>query len=227
MGKIINLSSQSELISFLRQQTLKLYEDAITDRGTFHIALSGGRSILPFLEMFRELELQWQNIHIYQVDERIVPPDSDESNQKLIREHLCRFVYISEKNLHFVPITEEPEQSALKYERILKENLPEMFFDEVVLGLGKDCHVASLFPEGPWLERMDTMVVAVEGKGVPYQRVSLTFKALTRTKRLYLLVIGKEKLQALRLLTDSRISVRQCPGKGLLKSENCLVLVTG
>ncbi|RME65850.1 MAG: 6-phosphogluconolactonase [Nitrospirae bacterium] len=224
VGKIIKLPSLQDLMGFLRTETLKLYEEAITQQGTFHIALSGGNSILPFLDMFRDMKLQWEKVHIYQVDERLVPPQSEESNQKLIRDRLCRFVSIPEDNLHFVPITQSPEQSAIEYERMIKESLPERGFDAVVMGLGKDCHVASLFPDGPWLDVKDALTVTVVRKETPQPRVSLTFSGLARTKRLYLLIIGKEKLQALRMLQDKRVSVGKCPGKELLKLRNSFVL---
>ncbi len=225
MGKIIEFPSQEELKAFLVAEVMTLHYRSIQTRGTFHMALSGGRSILPVLEGLRTLEINWQRCHLYQVDERLVPPDSEDSNQRLLREQLTRFVDIPERNLHFVEIMESPEQSASAYERLLRKTLPEGGFDLVVLGLGRDCHVASLFPETPQLTEDHALVVGVKAERVPHARVSLTFSGLSMAGKVFLLVVGREKLQAYRMLTQNGVSELKCPGRKLLRQDNCTALV--
>ncbi len=224
MGKIVELPTISDLLGTFKEQLLELYQQALALRGSFHMALSGGSSIKPVLSMLSQMSLQWQRVHIYQVDERLVPPESAESNQRLLKEGLC-VDRIPEENLHFVPYTENPAQAASEYEKSLRQYLPPEGFDSIVLGLGMDCHVASLFPEGPWLAETQRLVVAVQAENIPQPRVSLSLKALAMSRALYLLVLGPKKAQALKMLLDSNTPPETCPGKYLLEFTQCRVLV--
>jgi len=221
----IEFSSTQHLRTFLKKNLNSLYKDAIEKHDSFHIALSGGKSILIVLDVLKKMSFQWHKVHVYQVDERMVPTNSVDSNQRLLREHLCKHVNIPEENLHFVDVSQEPEVAAFCYEQTIKTLLGQHGFDAVILGLGKDCHIASLFPDGPWLKEKETMVVSVKRADLTHTRVSLSLKALSLSNTLWLLVLGHEKRDAFKLLLNPEVSPDNCPGKYLLQYSQLQVLV--
>ena len=100
-------------------------------RSPFRIALTGGSTPRPVYERLSELELDWPSWHVWWSDERLVPPDDPESNERVAREALLSRVPVPEEQIH--PL------------RSLEVQLPERF-DLVLLGLGHDGHTASLYP---------------------------------------------------------------------------------
>ena len=128
-------------------------EEAISQRGVFTLALSGGKTPLPLFRLLAGADwaerLPWEKIVLYWGDERCVGPDDPGSNYGMARSEL----------LSHVPVTwyyrmkgeDDPVHAALAYENMLKEHFrlaPGEFprFDCILLGLGEDGHTASLFP---------------------------------------------------------------------------------
>ncbi|MFP4143690.1 MAG: 6-phosphogluconolactonase [Phycisphaeraceae bacterium] len=214
----------------VRDDVMDLYEDlgralagaaeqAISDRGTCHLALSGGSTPERFYmtlvtePMFRSLP--WDQIHLWLVDERQVPLDDDRSNFRMIRESLVDHVTVPQKQKHPIP-THEPDPAAA-YEHELREafgdvgewsgQIPRMDF--VLLGMGEDCHTASLFPHSPALREHDCLVCPNKGPRVtPPPRVTMTFSMLNAARELAVLVTGEDKAQAIRRV---EAQLRECP----------------
>jgi len=128
---------------------------AIEMRGVATLVLSGGRSPIglynilcahPYFE-----EMNWERTHIFWGDERFVPRDHDDSNYKMAYETLISKVPLPPENVHNIPVNlSTPQEAAAEYEKeirsFFKENNLESF-DVVLLGIGKDGHTASLFPD--------------------------------------------------------------------------------
>jgi 6-phosphogluconolactonase len=155
------------------------------------LALSGGRTPWAMLTRLAEVDLDWERVEVYQVDERIAPPGSESRNLT----HLAAI--LGRVDAHVVPMPVElPDLEAAcgRYARQLPAR-----FDVVHLGLGADGHTASLVPGDPVLEVRDRLV-ALSG---PYQgerRMTLTYPALARATRVLWLVSGTEKQAALQRL---------------------------
>lgn len=118
-------------------------------------ALAGGGTPAPTYRMLARRyahELPWERVHLFWGDERMVPPDHPESNQRMVRRELIDVVDIPEENVHPVPTDlGSPEQAAEHYHHELRlffalRNRQRPRFDLVLLGLGEDAHTASLFP---------------------------------------------------------------------------------
>jgi 6-phosphogluconolactonase len=161
---------------------------AVAARGTFSFAVSGGRT--PW-EMFAELAAEtvpWEKVVIYQVDERVAPPDDPDRNLF----HLRKALGAAPAQVRPMPVNDaDLEAAAAAYGASLPEH-----FDVVHLGLGPDGHTASLVPGDPVLSVTDRLVALTR----PYQghqRMTLTYPALARARQLLWLVTGADKKDAL------------------------------
>ncbi len=225
MGKIVLLKNEEEMALYAVQKIRHLCQKALFMRGRFNMAVSGGRSPVAVLKRLAQEDMSWQDVHIFQVDERYVSPDSPMSNSKMIKEMLLNRVSIPVENIHFINTGLTIQEAAREYENLLRLCLREGF-DLVILGLGTDCHIASLFPYSPLLKQPQRWVAEVIEPSVVPARVTVTLPLLRRSGSIFLIVTGKEKSDAFRRLTDISIVPEACPGKYLYELQQTEVLVT-
>jgi 6-phosphogluconolactonase len=164
---------------------------AVAEKGSFHFAVSGGRSPWDMFAVLASREVPWDRVVLYQVDERVAPADDPDRNLH----HLRQALGSAPAEVHAMAV-ESPDvaQAAAAYARELPAR-----FDLVHLGLGPDGHTASLVPGDPVLEVTDALV----GVTGPYQgrrRMTLTYPALARADQLLWLVTGEEKAGPLKKL---------------------------
>jgi 6-phosphogluconolactonase len=157
---------------------------AVAANGSFRFAVSGGHT--PWA-MFAELaseEVPWDAVVIYQVDERVAPPDDPDRN--LV--HLTKALGSAPAQVWPMPVNESDlAAAAASYAAVLPAQ-----FDLVHLGLGPDGHTASLVPGDPVLSVSDRLVALTQ----PYQervRMTLTYPALARARQILWLVTGADK----------------------------------
>ncbi len=216
----IEITSDAEaLASRAADLFVSTAREALSSRGAFYVALSGGRT--PKL-MFEKLAahpaaqaLLWQHVHVFWVDERYVPADSPDSNFRLAAESLLKRVPIPPDNVHRIPTEYEDICTAARsYEAILRSaftldegRAPE--FDLIVLGMGADGHTASLLPNcfAPFdTDQLACVVYVMDGR---LNRITLTHPVLRAGKHLAVLVSGAEKAETLRkVLTGEPDEVR-------------------
>jgi 6-phosphogluconolactonase len=185
--------------------------EAIADRGLFTFAVSGGHT--PWA-MFSKLvgRLPWEKVTIYQVDERVAPDGDDDRNLTQLRRSLPP---AAAADVRAMPVgAHDLEAAAADYARLLPERL-----DLVHLGLGPDGHTASLVPGDPVLDVTDRDV-AVTGVYQGRRRMTLTYPALARARRVLWLVTGADKADALERLRADDESVPA----GRVRAESALVL---
>jgi 6-phosphogluconolactonase len=165
----------------------------ISERGHFAVAVSGGRDPWPMFSQLEEFELDWREIEIFQVDERVAPAGSDQRNLT----HLVESLSIgAQGSIRPMPVTDEDlEAAADRYAASLPEAL-----DLAHMGLGPDGHCASLVPGDPVLEVTDKRVAVTAGEYQGVRRMTLTYPELDRTRRLLWVVTGEEKVDALQKL---------------------------
>lgn len=187
----------NELSHTLAKRFIQLAHDAITQQGSFHVGLTGGKTPQIFYDMLSKPpysnQLPWEHIHIYICDERFVPATHNDSNYGMIKKLLLDHVSIPLSHVHHIQ-TEDitPEISAAMYTEQLMMHLPKRF-DFILLGIGEDGHVASLFPGTNILYETNKMAAAVYVKKLSSWRISLTFPVLNLAKNIAFLVIGKSK----------------------------------
>jgi 6-phosphogluconolactonase len=181
---------------------------AVAARGQFVMAVSGGRTPWIMLLALGNEEVQWERIHVVQVDERIAPAEHPDRNLAHLRETLLGHSPIRPEQIHAMPV-ESPdlEAAASQYASTLGKiagSPPTL--DLVHLGLGPDGHTASLVSGDPVLDVND-VDVAVTGVYQGRRRMTLTYPIINRARRILWLVTGKEKVSALLRLRNADPSI--------------------
>ncbi|WP_193605414.1 6-phosphogluconolactonase [Nocardioides dongkuii] len=145
--------------------------------------------------------VDWSHVVVWWGDERFVAPDSSDRNAVDARAAFLDVLGVPAANVHEVPATDaaaDVDAAAAAYAEALREHGPASGgFDIVMLGVGPDGHVASLFPGHPALDVAGVDTVGVTGSPKPPpERVSLTFEALGRATSVWFLVSGEGKAEA-------------------------------
>lgn len=157
-----------------------------------HIVLTGGGSVARAYELAAQLEPDWSAVDIWFTDERCVPTDDERSNYKMVDEKLLSRVQT--QRVHRMRGELGREQGSTLYEQELG-SLDR--FDFVLLGLGPDGHIASLFPLQPTLDITERKAIGAEAHLEPYvDRITLTLPMLRAAREIVFLVTGKDKADA-------------------------------
>ena len=179
---------------------------AVAARGQASVVLTGGGTGIGMLERVKERsdEIDWSKVHVYWGDERFVPADDDERNDKQAREALLSHIDIPEVNVHAIAASDgefgdDLEAAAAGYEQLLDETFAEAAteFDVHLLGMGPEGHVNSLFPDTAAVQETERLVVGVtDSPKPPPRRITLTLPAVARSREVWLVVSGEGKADA-------------------------------
>jgi 6-phosphogluconolactonase len=166
---------------------------AISDRGHCGLAVSGGHDPWTMFSQLEDFDLDWTEIEIFQVDERVAPAGSDERNLT----HLVESLSIgAQGSIRPMPVTEDDlEAAADRYAASLPERL-----DLAHLGMGPDGHTASLVPDDPVLEVTDKRVAVTSREYQGVRRMTLTYPEIDKVRKLLWVITGEEKVDALQKL---------------------------
>jgi 6-phosphogluconolactonase len=188
-------------------ELLDAIESALAARGHADIVVTGGTVGIGVLAAVsrspRASAVDWARVHVWWGDERFVPAEHLERNERQAREALFSHIDIPNTNLHPFPADHGQTLNDARDEFLAEhvDGFPE--FDVVLNGIGPDGHAASLFPGLPHGEGKD--IIAVENSPKPpAQRLSFTFDALNRGLRVWIVASGADKAAAVaRILADS------------------------
>jgi len=206
-----------DLVSLSRavlEETFPIIQEAVTKRGRFAIALSGGHTPGKMYSLWAQTEqyrnkTPWDRVHLFWSDERFVPADDPRSNYHMARETLISQVPIPAQNVHPMPTNlSSPEECARAYETELLKffGSEPPAFDVQLLGIGDEGHTASLFPGSPELGEKVRWVAAVRVAAEPPQRITLTPVVLNQGRNTFFLVAGEGKRAILSAIRDELAS---------------------
>jgi 6-phosphogluconolactonase len=187
---------------------------AKAERNIFSFAMSGGRSPWGMLAILDEAgEMPWGETELFQVDERIASPGSQDRN---LTHMVLALSMEHQPALRPMPVTQRGlDEAAREYERSLPEPL-----DCVHLGLGPDGHTASLVPGDPVLEVADRRVALTETAYQDYHRMTLTYQALNEARQIVWLVTGPTKREPLAQLLAGDTSIPA----GMIENDSMTVV---
>lgn len=194
---------------------------AVKERGRFVLAVSGGHSPRLMFRSLATLALPWSSIHIVQVDERVAPEGDPDRNLTLLRESLLDHVPFPPEQLHPMPVgIADLEAAAAEYAETLRKiaGSPPVI-DLTHLGLGPDGHTASLVPGDPVLNITDRDI-GITGLYQGRRRMTLTYPALNRSKRILWVVTGSDKAPMVVRLLDGDPSIPA----GRIRSEGAVLI---
>ncbi|MGK0673104.1 MAG: 6-phosphogluconolactonase [Halothiobacillaceae bacterium] len=190
----------SAVASAVARRWAELAEAAIEAHGRFTVALSGGRTPRILYELLASPtwrdRLPWDQTELYLGDERCVPADHPDSNARMVCEALLD--RLPHPPLFFPMVNDpaHPEQDAARYASLLRERLgdaPIPTFDLILLGMGADGHVASLFPGSTALEDREAFVLPVREEYLGHRRISLGRRVIAAARRRIVMVTGADK----------------------------------
>jgi 6-phosphogluconolactonase len=198
-------------------------------RGVAHVALSGGTTPARTYELLATEPADWIGAEVWFADERCVPPDAGESNYRLAAATLLEPAGIAPERVHRMQGELGPGEGALRYAAEMDEHLPTgdgglPALDLVVLGIGPDGHVASLFPGAATLDADESAAcLGVEDSPKPPpERITLSLATLRAARGCLLLATGAGKAAAVNAMLGERS--RHVPAS-LLRRERLTVFV--
>jgi 6-phosphogluconolactonase len=173
----------------------------IAERGRFNIAVSGGDTPRMMLRALADTPVPWEGVHVFQVDERVVALGDPARNLTQLNECLLARVPLRPEQVHAMPVEQaDLDAAARSYAAVLRANAgTPPVLDLVHLGLGVDGHTASLVPGDPSLDVLDAEVTCA-GPYQGYRRMTLTFPAIDRARRVLWVVTGAGKAEMLKRL---------------------------
>jgi 6-phosphogluconolactonase len=194
---------------------------AIAARGRYALAVSGGHTPWIMLRALANEDVHWPAVHLFQVDERVAPDGDPDRNFTHLRESLLQHAPLRAENVHPMPVESPDLDGAAHQYAIALQRVPGSppVLDLVQLGLGPDGHTASLVPGDPALNISD-VDVAVTGVYQGRRRMTLTYPALNRARRVLWVVTGGGKTQMLQRLLDGDESIPA----GRVRREQALLL---
>ena len=194
---IIIAGNAEETALFCAKQFLQIGKEAIEKNGIFTVAFSGGQTPNAIFKEISKPEyfnaLDWAKIICFWSDERSVPPDHLESNYfNAMQAGLANLPLLPE-NLFRMKAETNIEENALGYENLIRQKVPSLHFDLIMLGMGEDGHTASLFPRTHGLHTKDRLVIANYVPQKHTWRMSFTYECIQIAKHICIYVIGANK----------------------------------
>ena len=209
MSTVVEISPDSDaLVGAAGRRLIEAIQDAVAARGRALIVLTGGGNGIGLLRYLGShgQRIDWSKVHLFWGDDRYVPEEDDERNDKQARAALLDHIDIPSSNVHAMPASDgefasDLAAAALAYEQVLAANAepgnPTPNFDVHLLGMGPEGHINSLFPDTPAVRETTRMVVSVEDSPKPPpQRITLTLPAIQRSREVWLMVSGAAKAEA-------------------------------
>jgi 6-phosphogluconolactonase len=212
-----------ETTDILQTQMIQYTEDRINhyqnENGTCRLLLSGGKTPMEFYKKLGQNQATiWEEVELYQTDERYVINNQLSSNQYNISNSFGCLTMARIKSANFFNTTLELGDCVENYNEII-DSLETPFFDIAVIGIGVDGHIASLFPNGPYLKHLDDFALATVAPAsldTPIQRLSVSIETLLNAQEIFVVLLGYDKSAVLTELLEGTKSATEFPAKFLL-----------
>jgi 6-phosphogluconolactonase len=203
----IQIYNSPEIAAEEAANLFKRTSDQVLEKNdNFFTALSGGSTLKLLFEKlagpFFRGQINWNRIHFFWVDERLVPPNNSQSNFGTAKKILFDRIPISENNIHRIRGENEPNEEVLRYaaeiESLLKKDknrIPR--FDLIFLGMGEDGHTASLFPQNKLLFTDKRNICGLAENPHRQKRITLTKETINNSEKIVFFVTGESKAAVL------------------------------
>lgn len=203
-------SSKEALDQQLANTIANELQQAIAQRGSAGLAVSGGRTPAGMFKALRNHNLDWSRVLITLVDERWVQPDHADSNERLTRDNLLQDGAAAATFISLVNLAETPHAALSDIEARLA-NMPNPI-DVVILGMGDDGHTASLFPNAAELEHAcasTALLAAVTPPVAPHQRITLTLPTIVKSPKVIVHITGEGKKTLLQEAMSANVALTE------------------
>ncbi|ODS31212.1 MAG: 6-phosphogluconolactonase [Candidatus Scalindua rubra] len=209
--------NKEKLVIATTEQVINSIGQAIQENGLCNITLAGGNTPREVYSMlaansYRD-RVDWNCVHLFWSDERMVPPEHQDSNFRMVQETLLEHIKIPDGNVHRIRGEITPEQATVEYAELLHDHFKadSPRFDLILLGIGEDGHTASLFPDTDAVEECEQHAVAVFVPGLNTWRVTLTLPVLNAAREVIFLVSGSSKSDIIQRIMSIKQPAKDLP----------------
>ena len=205
------LPDSASLIEAAAEHFVATARAAIAKRGVFYVALAGGSTPKGLYQKLATSpyneQIDWSRVHLFFGDERCVPHTHDDSNFKMANHAMIDHVSIPDENVHRMPTEKvDAAEVAEAYAQTMQEVMDGAPFDLLLLGLGPDGHIASLFPDTPALDVTDTLTTSLFVEKFESWRVTMTYPVINAARQVIVFISGEAKAAIVKDITGDAIS---------------------
>jgi 6-phosphogluconolactonase len=239
LGEIVKydvriMTNQDAIAKRAAQEFVQSATAAVSDKGSFHVALSGGSTPKALYSLLANdaalrAQLPWDKMQLYFGDERSVGPDHAESNFRMASETMLSKVPLkTEQVFRIKGEYKDTERAALEYEQAVRASFKIgegrfPHFDLVLLGMGNEGHTASLFPGTKALHETKRIVVRNWVGKLYTERITLTAPAINNAARVLFMITGADKALALKGVLEGPYEPEQLPAQMIQPSNGELL----
>ncbi|ASV06240.1 6-phosphogluconolactonase [Leptospira interrogans] len=198
---IIKFSNERDFLDHCLDRIKEISANKIQTKSSFHIVLTGGDTAKLLYSELKYMETDWSKWFFYFGDERCVPKEHTDSNWLMAERVLFKFIPVNERQIFRIPGHLGPQRGALEYSESIKSISS---FDLVLLGLGEDGHVASLFP-GMDLTNEEDAIAIYDSPKLPKERVSLSLNKINLSEFVFIIAKGKKKAEVIKRIEIGEI----------------------
>ena len=203
-----NFDLRSDLDQALAAEVRVRLAEAIAQRGSAYLVVSGGSTPEGLFKLLAGQSLAWSKVTVVLADERWVPPGHEDSNERLVRTLLMTDCARAANFVSLIPRLDDTSANIAAISALLR-NMPQ--FDVVLLGMGEDAHTASLFPCAPEIDEglsTDASALITHPMNAPHRRVSLSRNRLSRTRFGVIHIVGDAKKSVYQQASESKMPER-------------------
>lgn len=213
------------------ERLTSIVDGAVRAHGAAMVSLTGGHTPRRLYELLADprqpwrARIPWERVHLFWGDERHVPPDHPDSNYRMAHDALVAKVPVPSEQVHRMRGELPAEEAARAYELELGDPFraagrTDQTFDLMLLGLGEDAHIASIFPGSPVLDERSRRVAAPWVSHLHAYRITLTPPALLDARRIVMLVEGPKKAEAVAAAIEGPPDVARWPAQLLRAADD-------
>ncbi len=217
------------------QYLVEMVSEATEANGRARVAISGGSTPKAAFQLLADPNQPWRNrmpwedLELFWVDERTVPPDHPDSNYRMTREALLDHVPLNPQQIHRMEGELAPEAAAARYESELRntfrlEGAETPRFDLLELGMGDDGHTASLFPHTAAIHEMGRLVTANQVPQKDTWRLTLTWPVINHARSVFFLIAGADKASVVHEVFMGPSDPERLPSQLIWPSSGILTL---
>ncbi len=223
--KINIYKTVEELLIAMADHFVTIAQNTIATKGKFNVALSGGNSPKKLYELLASAgykkQVDWDKIYFFFGDERYVPATDPENNSYMVKKILFDPLNISTSKIFTINTSVSPLEAAKDYTKTIATyfNEKEIRFDLVLLGLGDNAHIASLFPYTPVLAETSATVQAVFLKEQNAYRITMTAPLINQAHHIAFFVYGSAKAEAVQHVLKDELNPEKYPAQLIKPSK--------
>jgi len=218
---------QDRLLQRAAMHLCEKLREALASKKQVDVAVPGGRNVAKIFQVMQGEDIDWQRVHFFIIDERLVPIDHPDSNYKLLQENfinpLARAGRIAPGNAHpFILDTSSLDRGAKRYEEVLAEH--GFRYDIILLSSGEDGHVGALYPNHhSIMDKHHGFIIMDDSPKPPPDRMTSSLSLMQTADTALILFVGEAKREAYTKFNDAKLPVTACPARFVLGLKDTTV----